>query len=266
MFPCRCLMTPPSAYAPQKALTRTPPQLRWGGKIHDRVRRGERNRWRMTYSFQFRDVFAAWEFLLDGLILTLELSLVTMIVGLLIGLAGAAGRVYGPTWIRRPIAVYVETIRNTPLIVQLFLIFFGLPSAGLKFDAHTAAFIALSINLGAYSIEIIRAGLEAIPRSQIEAGQSLGLSGLQVFRHVIVFPALKLMYPALASQFVLLMLATSVVSQISAQDLFHMASIIQSPTFRDFEVYIVVAAAYLALAMIFHLLFAGLYQLVFARR
>src|SRR5258708_6436513 len=129
----------------------------------------------MTYSFQFRDVFAAWEFLLDGLILTLELSLVTMVVGLLIGLAGAAGRVYGPTWIRRPVAIYVETIRNTPLIVQLFLIFFGLPSVGIKFDANTAAFIALSINLGAYSIEIIRAGLEAIPRSQIEAGQSVAL-------------------------------------------------------------------------------------------
>ena len=220
----------------------------------------------MTYSFQFRDVFAAWEFLLDGLLLTLELSLVTMVVGLVIGVAGAAARVYGPTWIRRPVAVYVEAIRNTPLIVQLFLIFFGLPSAGVKFDANTAAFIALSINLGAYSIEIIRAGLEAIPRSQIEAGQSLGLSGLQVFRHVIIFPALKLMYPALASQFVLLMLATSVVSQISAQDLFHMASIIQSRTFRDFEVYILVAAAYLALAMVFRLLFAGLYQLVFARR
>ena len=220
----------------------------------------------MTYSFQFRDVFAAWEFLLDGLLLTLELSLVTMVVGLVIGVAGAAARVYGPSWIRRPVAVYVEAIRNTPLIVQLFLIFFGLPSAGIKFDASTAAFIALSINLGAYSIEIIRAGLEAIPRSQIEAGQSLGLSGLQVFRHVIIFPALKLMYPALASQFVLLMLATSVVSQISAQDLFHMASIIQSRTFRDFEVYILVAAAYLALAMVFRLLLAGLYQLVFARR
>ena len=220
----------------------------------------------MTYSFQFRDVFAAWEFLLDGLLLTLELSLVTMVVGLVIGVTGAAARVYGPTWIRRPVAVYVEAIRNTPLIVQLFLIFFGLPSAGIKFDASTAAFIALSINLGAYSIEIIRAGLEAIPRSQIEAGQSLGLSGLQVFRHVVIFPALKLMYPALASQFVLLMLATSVVSQISAQDLFHMASIIQSRTFRDFEVYILVAAAYLVLAMLFRLAFAGIYHLVFARR
>jgi len=220
----------------------------------------------VTYNFQFRDVFAAWEFLLDGLVLTLELSLVTMVVGLVVGMAGAAARVYGPTWLKRTVAVYVEAIRNTPLIVQLFLIFFGLPSAGLKFDANTAAMVALSVNLGAYTIEIVRAGLEAIPRSQIEAGQSLGLSPVQIFRYVIVFPALRLMYPALASQFVLLMLATSVVSQISAQDLFHAASIVQSRTFRDFEVYVLVAAVYLALALVFRLLFAGLYQLIFARR
>src|SRR5213079_1814777 len=122
------------------------------------------------------------------------------------------------------------------------------------------------MNLGGYLIEFVRAGREAIHPSVIEAGQSLRLSAVQVFRYVIVFPALKLLYPALASQFVLLMLATSVVSQISAQDLFHMASIVQSRTFRDFEVYIVVAAVYLALALVFRLLFAGLYQLVFSRR
>ena len=220
----------------------------------------------MNYTLQFRDVFAAWEFLLEGLVLTLELSLVTMVVGLIIGMAGAAGRVYGPKWISGPIAVYVEAIRNTPLIVQLFLIFFGLPSAGLKFDADTAAMVALSINLGAYTVEIVRAGLEAIPKSQIEAGQSLGLSNVQIFRYVIIFPALRLMFPALASQFILLMLATSVVSQISAEDLFHTASIVQSRTFRDFEVYVLVAGVYLALALLFRLLFAGLYHVIFARR
>jgi polar amino acid transport system permease protein len=220
----------------------------------------------MGYTLQFRDVFASSDFLLDGLILTLELTVVTMVAGLLIGLAGAAARVYGPRWVSLPTAIYVETIRNTPLIVQLFLIFFGLPSAHIKLNADTAAMIALSINLGAYSIEIVRAGLEAIPRSQIEAGQSLGLSGLQVFRYIVVFPALRVMFPALASQFILLMLATSVVSQISAQDLFHMASIIQSRTFRDFEVYIVVACIYLGLALLFRLLFAVLYHFVFARR
>jgi len=220
----------------------------------------------VTYRFNFRDVFAAWEFLLDGLVLTLQLSLVSIVCGLLIGIAGAAARVHGGPWLKTLVATYVEVIRNTPLIVQLFLIFFGLPSAGIKFDANTAAMVALTINLGAYSTEILRAGLEAIPRSQIEAGQALGLSGLQIFRYVVIFPAFRLIYPALASQFVLLMLATSVVSQISAQDLFHAASIVQSRTFRDFEIYTVIAAAYLALALALRFLLGLLYQLVFVRR
>ena len=88
------------------------------------------------------------------------------------------------------VAGYVEVIRNTPLLVQLFIVFFGLPSLGVRLDAMTAAFIALSVNLGAYSTEIVRAGLEAVPRAQIEAGHSLGLSGVQVFRHVVLAPAL----------------------------------------------------------------------------
>lgn len=218
------------------------------------------------YSFQFRDVFAAWESLADGVELTLLLSTATMLCGMAIGTAGAACRLYGPRWAGLAVAAYVEAIRNTPLIVQLFLVFFGLPGFGLRFDATTAALVALSVNLGAYATEIVRAGLEAIPKSQIEAGASLGLSGPQVFRHVVLFPALKIVYPALASQFVLVMLATSVVSQISAPDLFHAASIVQSRTFRDFEVYAVVAALYLALALVFRLAFAGLYLLAFGRR
>lgn len=220
----------------------------------------------MTYTFNFRDVFAAWEFLADGLVLTLILSGVTIVAGFAIGTLCAAGRVYGPRWLRLGIATYVEAIRNTPLIVQLFLVFFGLPSLGLRFDAVSASMVALTINLGAYTAEIVRAGIEAIPRAQIEAGASMGLSGVQIFRYVILFPALKVIYPALASQFVLLMLATSVVSQISAPDLFHAASIVQSRTFRDFEIYAVVAGAYLGLALIFRLLLAGIYQLVFVRR
>jgi polar amino acid transport system permease protein len=220
----------------------------------------------VTYSFNFRDVFAAWDSLADGLMLTLLLSGVTIVAGFVIGTLCAAGRVYGAPWLRRAIATYVEAIRNTPLIVQLFLVFFGLPSAGIRFDAVTASLVALTVNLGAYTAEIMRAGIEAIPRSQIEAGASMGLSGVQIFRYVILFPALKVVYPALASQFVLLMLATSIVSQISAADLFHAASIVQSRTFRDFEVYAVVAGAYLALAFLFRLLLAGLYRLVFVRR
>lgn len=219
----------------------------------------------MKYGLQFRDVFAAWESILDGVWITLLLSVVAMVGGLLIGILCAAARTYGPAWLRGIVGAYVEIIRNTPLLVQLFLIFFGLPSFGVRLDGLTAAMIALVINLGAYTTEIVRAGLEAVPKAQVEAGHSLGLSGLQVFRYIVVFPALKAMFPALASQFVLLMLATSVASQISVQDLFHAASIVQSRTFRDFEVYTVIGVLYLALAIGFRGLFALIYRLVFVR-
>ena len=220
----------------------------------------------MRYVFNFRDVWAQTDALLGGVLVTLLLSAGTMVTGLVIGIAGAAARVYGPRWLRSLTAGYVEVIRNTPLIVQLFIVFFGLPSAGIRLTATTAAVIALAVNLGAYSTEIIRAGLQAIPRAQVEAGHALGLSGPQVFRYVVLAPAIRIVYPALTSQFVLIMLATSVASQISTPDLFHVASVIQSRTFRDFEIYAVVAVVYLGLALAFKLLFAAIHRVAFARR
>lgn len=219
----------------------------------------------MIYTFNFRDVFARFDTLVDGAVLTLQLSAVTMAIGLVIGIGGALARSWGVLPLRVAAATYVETIRNTPLLIQIFIIFFGLPSAGLRFDAGTAAMVALSINLGAYATEIIRAGIQAIHKSQVEAGLSLGLSRLQVFRYIVLFPALKVIYPALASQFILLMLATSIVSQIAVAELFHMASVLQSRTFRDFEVYIVASGMYLAMALMFRLTFAFIHRLVFQR-
>jgi polar amino acid transport system permease protein len=219
----------------------------------------------MRYTFNFRDVWAQREFIVQGIGVTLQLTLVSSVAGLAIGAAGAAARVYARAWLAALVAGYVEVIRNTPLLVQLFLVFFGLPSLGVRLDATTAALIGLAINLGAYATEIIRAGLEAVPRTQIEAGHSLGLSGVQVFRYIVLTPAIRIVYPSLTSQFVLALLATSVVSQITAPDLFHVASIIQSRTFRDFEIYAVIAAVYLALALAFKLLFALIARLSFAR-
>jgi polar amino acid transport system permease protein len=220
----------------------------------------------VTYDFNFRDIWAQQAALIDGINVTLLLSAATMLAGLVLGGICASMRVYGGPGSRTIGAAYVEAIRNTPLIVQLFIVFFGLPSIGLRLDAMTASLIALAVNLGAYTTEIIRAGLEAIPRSQVEAGHSLGLSGRQVFRYIVLPPAMRIVYPALTSQFVLLMLATSVVSQISTPDLFHVASIIQSRTFRDFEIYFVVALMYLALALAFKLAFYAVGRLAFARR
>lgn len=219
----------------------------------------------MAYKFQFRDVFAQQDAIVEGLVLTLELSAAVIAIGFVIGIVAATVLVYGKPWSRRIAGSYVEAIRNTPLIVQLFLIFFGLPSLGIKLDVITASVIALTINLGAYSAEIVRAGLESVPRSQTEAGISLGMTRLQVFRHIVLLPALKNVYPSLTSQFVLTMLATSVVSQISAAELFHAGSIIQSRTFRDFEVYTVIAVLYLALSLLMRVGFSVCYRIFFRR-
>ena len=219
----------------------------------------------MAYTFQFRDVFAQKAAIFDGLVLTLQLSAGTIFLGFVIGTLTATVLVYGRPWARGAAHAYVEMIRNTPLIVQLFLIFFGLPALGIKLDVITASVLALTINLTAYTAEIVRAGIESIPKSQIEAGISLGLTGPQVFRHVVLLPALKNIYPSLTSQFVLMMLATSVVSQISAAELFHAGSIIQSRTFRDFEVYTVIAVLYLGLSLLMRGGFSVCYRIFFRR-
>ncbi|MGH6921806.1 MAG: amino acid ABC transporter permease [Geminicoccaceae bacterium] len=220
----------------------------------------------MTYNFNFRDVFNNIDLLLVGMGYTLQLSFITMVLGLAIGITMALVRTWGPTPLRWLAASYVEVIRNTPLLVQLFIIFFGLPSLGLRLSAEQAAVIALSVNLGAYATEIVRAGIEAIHRSQVEAGLSLGMSRLQVFRYVVLFPALRVIYPALASQFILLMLATSIVSLIAAEDLFHMAAFLESRTFRSFEIYLVVTGLYLVMALLFRAMFAVVYRVAFERR
>jgi polar amino acid transport system permease protein len=220
----------------------------------------------LSYTFRFNAVWPYLDLILQGAWLTIQLAGLTMAIGLLVGIVGAGMRTSSIPLLRWPATVYVETIRNTPLLVQLFIVFFGLPSLGIRFTADMAALIALSINLGAYATEIIRAGIEAVRRSQVEAGLSLGMSPLQVFRHVVLFQALRAIYPALASQFILLLLATSIVSQIGAEELFHIASFIDSRTFRSFEVYLVITGVYLLLAIAFRGIFAGIWQLAFARR
>jgi polar amino acid transport system permease protein len=214
----------------------------------------------VSYSFQFDAVFAAWPLLLRGTWTTIHLSLSATFLGLLVAVFGAWAKTSGPLALRWVVNAYIELIRNTPFLVQLFFFFFGLPALGLRWSPHAAALVAMVVNLGAYATEIIRAGIESIPRGQVEAGLALNLKRHQVFRYVILKPALKAIYPALTSQFILLMLSSAVVSAISADDLTSVASNLQSQTFRSFEIYIVVAAIYLLLALAFSGLFRVIYR------
>ena len=217
----------------------------------------------MDYQFDFMVVFAAKSMLLSGAWLTVKLSLAAMIIGLCVAILFALCKTRGPAFLRWPINLYIELIRNTPFLVQLFFFYFGLPAMGLQLSANTAALIAMVVNVGAYATEIIRAGIESISKGQIEAGLALNLSPLQVFRYIILKPALRTIYPALTSQFILLMLASAVISAISADDLTSMAANLQSQTFRSFEIYIVITGMYLLLSVGFSLLFRVIYRLGF---
>ncbi|MFG1412607.1 amino acid ABC transporter permease [Xanthobacter sp. VTT E-85241] len=218
----------------------------------------------MNYVFQFGEVFNAWQDLLYGAWLTIQLSAMAMVLGLIVAVAGALGKTAGPRPVRWLVDTYVEIIRNTPFLVQIFLIFFGLPRIGLRLDANEAALLAMVVNVGAYATEIVRAGIETIHKGQIEAGKALGLKPMQVFSYIVIFPALKAIYPALTSQFILLMLTSSVVSAISAEELTAIANNLQSQTFRSFEIYLVVTGMYLAMSLMFSGVFALIYRMVFA--
>ena len=204
----------------------------------------------MRIKLDFSELLPFTDVILAGLAYTVVLNVFAAVVGVALGTFGAWARTFGPRPLAAVVRGYVEVIRNTPFIVQLFFIFFGLPSMGLKLDETTAAAIALVVNLGAYSTEIIRAGVEAVPKGHIEAGESLGLRRGEIFRHVILMQAYRKVYPALSSQIIIVMLGSSVVSQISAEDLTYAAGFIQSRNFRAFEIYLVTTLLYLVLALI----------------
>jgi len=201
--------------------------------------------------------------LLVGAWQTIELSCAAMVLGLIVSIICAVGKTSGPKPVRFVIDAYIEIIRNTPFLVQIFFIFFGLPSAGLRLSPNSAALLALVVNFGAYGTEIIRAGIESIHKGQVEAGTALGLSKLQVFRYVIMKPALRTVYPSLTSQFIYLMLTSSVVSVISANELAAAGNDLQSATFASFEVYIVITLMYLVMSIGFSAVFALIEKLAF---
>lgn len=207
----------------------------------------------MGYDFDFASVLAAWPQFLDGAWLTIQLYFPATVIGFVMGTLCAIGRRSSLRWLSKACGAYVEVIRNTPLLVQVFLVFFGLATLGWKVPAFTAALVALIINVAAYSCEIMRAGMDSIHKGQLEAAECLGLTRRQVYWHVILRPAMEKVYPALTSQFVLLMLATSITSQISVEELTAAAARVQSETFRPFEAYILVAVAYLGLSMLMRL-------------
>jgi polar amino acid transport system permease protein len=214
-------------------------------------------------TLDFGAVWLAFDQLLIGAGLTLRLTFLAAILGMAIAIVCAWAKTSGPSWSRPIVAFYVELIRNTPFLLQLYFFFFALPSLGVRLAPNSAALLAMVINLGAYATEIVRAGIESVSHGQIEAGRSLGLRPLQIFRLIVLPPTLRVIYQPLAGQFTMLLLGSSVVSSISANELTSAANLLQSINFRTFETYLVVTFMYLAMVFAFRGLFSLLYIWMF---
>ena len=212
----------------------------------------------MGYSLQFGWLYEALGAIASGAGMTVLLIAVTTVIGTVISIAGAAARRSRFPVLRYAITAYVELVRNTPFLVQLFFIFFGLPRFGIRLDPVVAAILAMTLNMTAYTTEIVGAGLDAVPSGQKEAATALGLRPLQVFVKVVLPQALKVIYPALTSQIVIMMLESAVVSQIAVRELTYEADMLQARTFRAFETYFIITLVYLGLSIALRrLLFAA---------
>jgi polar amino acid transport system permease protein len=220
----------------------------------------------MGYELDFGALAGHVGLLLHGLGVTLGLTAIAASLGVALSIGGAASASSGRRWARRAVLAYVELIRNTPFIVQAFFIFFGLPELGLKLSAMQAAVLAMTVNLSAYSIEILRAGIESVAPGQREAGAALGIRPAEVFVFVVLPQAVANVYPALVSQIIITMLESAVVSQIAVMDLTHVADLIQSRTYRAFETYFVITVVYLVLTVVLRRLFALAGRRLFAGR
>ncbi len=203
----------------------------------------------MGYVLDFGWLSDAVSLIASGAAMTMFLIAVSAVAGIVLSVLGAAARRSRYALLRRAVAAYVELIRNTPFLVQLFFIFFGLPSLGIRLDPVVAAILAMTLNMTAYTTEIVGAGLDAVPKGQKEAALALGLRPRLVFIKIVLPQALKVIFPALTSQIVIMMLESAVVSQIAVRELTYEADLLQARTFRAFETYFIVTLVYLAMSI-----------------
>ncbi len=185
---------------------------------------------------------------LYGALLTLELMGISSVLGIAIGMTGASLRSWGNRFVGAIVSGYVNLIRNTPFIVQVYFTYFALPALKINFTPTQTGLLILTISMGAYSTEVIRGGIASIPQSQFEAGYSLGMSFIQIFRHVILPQAMKAIAPSLTNLIIKFTLGSCIVAQISAHDLFYQALMLDNRTFRSFEIYTVTGVVYFMLA------------------
>jgi len=195
--------------------------------------------------------FVYWPVILQGCILTLEISLLSMVIAIAIGFLLALIRVYGPFPMRQLSILYIEIVRGTPLLVQLLILFYGLPYIGIKLEPFIAGMLGLGLNYAAYEAENYRAGLLAIPQGQMEAARALGMTHQQGLRHVVIPQAFRLVLPPVTNDFISLLKDSSLVSAVTLIDLTGAYTRIATQTFDYFGTGLLIAAIYLLIGLPF---------------
>ena len=202
-----------------------------------------------AYSFEWAAVWRGLPYLIEGAGLTVYISIIAMVLAVLLGLLLAAISQVPGRWAPRAVRGYVEVFRNTPLLIQIFIVYFGLPQLGFRLSPFLSGLSALVLYAAAYNTETFRAGLEAVPRGQHDAAASIGLTATQALRHVIVPQALRISFPALGNNLVSLVKNSSLVSTIGMVELMFVANDISFNNFRTFEIYGAAAVLYVILVL-----------------
>ena len=189
--------------------------------------------------------------LIEGAQITLQLTVVALALGVVVGLPAALARVYGGPWLRRLAMIYTELFRGTPLLVQLFVVYYGLPDLGITFSRFAAAYITLGLNSGAYQAEYFRGAIQAIGSGQMVAARAIGMTQIKAIRYIILPQALRLALPAWSNEAIAMVKYTAIVFLIAVPDLMTKAKILSSRYFNPIPVYITVAIMYIILVAIF---------------
>ncbi len=193
--------------------------------------------------------------LLEGLRNTLLLTCISYIIGLVLGLGLSILRVYGPLWVKAIVATYIEVFRGTPMVVQLFLIYYSLPSIGVRLDPFTSAIIAIGLNSGAYQAEYFRSAIGSISLGQWEAALSIGMKKATVIRTIVIPQVFRVALPALTNEMIYLLKYSSIAYFITVPELVYTGKIIGTRTFMYLQVYTVIAIIYVIFSLLFSELF-----------
>lgn len=212
----------------------------------------------MDYALQFRDVWLNRDFFIEGLYFTVYLTVVSMSVAVVIGTLAAVARNSANRFVRTIASTYVEVVRNTPLLIQLWLVYFGLSQIGIELNALTSGLLVLSLNTGAYTAEILRAGFESVDKEIIDGAAALGLTPWLTFRSIILPLGFRAVLPSLSNMTIQCLLASALVSVLGVNELTNQALRVASKTFRSLESFAVIGVLYISLTF----LIAGMFKLL----